>query len=151
MGNQRYSGVVLFTIAKRDGFTTTTIGEMGFGGDLGAALKQAGLILDSMARVCELRRVAVFIVYKDFGNASVKAFDLPDWLMDPHHYHERYEALKRLYELGYPDSEGLSMLLRFPDWRDGGCHHLESLELERRVNRCLSSFSSSPSPWEKQM
>ncbi len=114
----RYSGVTLFVITKRraDGGTArTTIREMDFGGDLPAALEQARLILDSMERVCELSRVAVFIVYKDFGGASVKPFNLPAWLMDPYHYHDRYEALKKLCELGYTDSEGMCMLLRFPD------------------------------------
>lgn len=113
----RYSGVTLFAITKRraDGGTATTISEMDFGVDLAAALEQARLILDSMERVCELSRVAVFIVYKDFGGASVKPFNLPAWLMDPYHYHDRYEALKKLCELGYTDSESMCMLLRFPD------------------------------------
>lgn len=112
----RYADVTLFAISKRTEGETTKISEIAYGHDLAAALKQGDLLLKSMEEVCGVLRRAIFIVYKDFGIASVKTFNLPDWLIvGPDHHHERYETLSKLFQQGYTDSESISMLLRFPD------------------------------------
>lgn len=111
----RYSDVTLFAISKKAEHETATISEMGYADDLTAALRQGELLLKSMEQVCGSLRQAIFIVYKDFGHSSAKTFNLPDWLISRDHYQERHEALSKLFDLGFTDSESMCMLLRFPE------------------------------------
>jgi len=111
----RYTDVTLFVISKKAEGETGTVSEMDYGSDLTAALEQGELLHKSMEQVCGVQQQAIFVVFKDFGNASAKTFNLPDWLMSRDHYQERYGTLSKLFDLGYTDSESMRMLLRFPD------------------------------------